>query len=201
MSRADERDPPESMTEMLDRFEEAAGRESEVPVEHLLQAVGRRSFGPLLLFAGIVLSAPGISDIPSVPTVTGMFVLLVSGQILFGRTEIWLPRWLLRRKVGSERLERLAGSRWTRGPAAWVDRFSSERLKALAGPRMNRIVAAVTTVLALVSPATEVVPLSGMGVGAAIVAFGVSLIARDGLMALIGLILSAATVALAAAAV
>ena len=76
----------------------------------------------------------------------------------------------------------------------------TERLKPLAGPRMNVVVAAVATALAILSPLTEVVPLSSMGVGAAVVAFGISLIARDGLMALIGLLIAAATVALVLAA-
>ena len=95
----DEPKPPETMNEMLDRFEQAASEQDEVPVEDLVEAVGRRSFGPLLLLAGIVLSAPGISDIPSVPTIVGMFILLVSGQILCGRKKFWLPGWMLRRTV------------------------------------------------------------------------------------------------------
>lgn len=184
---------------MLDRFEEAAAEKEEVSLEDLMNAVGRRSFGPLLLLAGIVLSAPGISDIPSVPTIVGMFILLVSVQILFGRNEFWLPRWLLRRTVSRQRLEKMASSKWIRKPADAVDRFTMERLRPLAGPRMNVLVAAVTILLALISPITELVPLSSMGVGAAVTAFGISLIARDGLMTLIGLLVSAVTVTLALA--
>lgn len=194
-------DPPESMVEMLDRFEEVAEEKEEASLEDLMESVGRRSFGPLLLLSGIVLSAPGISDIPSVPTLVGMFILLVSVQILFGRKNFWLPEWLLRRKVSSERLAKMASSKWIRKPAKAIDRFTVERLRSLAGPRMNVVIASVTTVLALISPITELVPLSGMGVGAAVTAFGISLIARDGAMTLIGLLISAVTVSLALLAV
>jgi hypothetical protein len=57
-----------------------------------MDAVGRRSFGPLLLLAGIVLAAPGVGDIPGVPTVMGLFILLVSGQMLFDRDHFWMPQ-------------------------------------------------------------------------------------------------------------
>lgn len=189
------------MGEMLDRFETLAEDEDEVSVDGLLGAVGRRSFGPLLLLAGIVLSAPGISDIPGTPTILGVFILVVSLQILFGREEVWLPGWMLRRTLSGERLKKMASSKWIRRPAGWVDSFVTERLRFLAGPRMNRVVAAATTILALISPVTEFIPLSSMGVGAAVVAFGISLIAKDGLMTLIGLAISAVTVSLALVAI
>ena len=81
--------------------------------------------------------------------------------------------------------------------AKWIDGFVVERLQVIAGPRANYVVAIVCTILALVAPITEFVPLSGIGVGAAMLSFGISLIARDGLMALIGFGVSAVTTSLA----
>lgn len=189
------------MEQMLDRFEQVAEGKEKISLDDLMGAVGRRSFGPLLLLAGMVLSAPGISDIPGVPTILGLFLLLVSVQILIGRKEFWLPRWLLRRTVTSKRLKKMTGSKWIRKPAGAVDWFTVERLKFLAGPAMQGVIAGVTTMLALISPITELVPLSSMGVGAAVIAFGISLVARDGLMALTGLVISGVTVTLALLAV
>jgi len=190
-------EPPKTVSGLLDRFEEAAEEKEEISVDDLMDAVGRRSFGPLLLLAGIVMSAPGISDIPSVPTMVGLFILIISSQILFGRDQFWLPGWLLRRSISRKTLMKVAGNKWLRRAATMIDKFVTERLEIFAGPKANYGVAAVCTLLAIVSPVTELVPLSGMGVGAAIVAFGVSLIARDGLMALIGFGISAVTVTLA----
>ncbi|QJE99392.1 exopolysaccharide biosynthesis protein [Luteolibacter luteus] len=185
---------------MLDRFGKLAEEQEKVPVEDLMDAVGRRSFGPLLLMAGIVMAAPGISDIPGVPTITGIFVLIVCVQILFGREDFWLPGWLLKRKIPQKLLGKLASNKWSRRVAKAVDRFVTERLEFLTGPKANYVVAAVCTALAVMSPLTELVPLSGIGVGVALVSFGISLIARDGLMALIGFVLSAGTIGLAVAA-
>jgi len=185
------------MNEMLDRFEHAAAKGDRVSLDDLMDLVGRRSFGPILLLAGIIMSAPGISDIPGVPTMVGIFTLTVSVQILVGRHDLWLPGWMLRRSVSSGRLKKMTESKWIRRPASWIDKFTSRRLEALAGPGSNFIVAPVCTLLALVCPFTEFIPLSGPGVGAAIVAFAISLIARDGLMTLIGLAISTVTVSLA----
>lgn len=182
---------------MLDRFEELAEDQEKIPVGDLMDAVGRRSFGPLLLMAGIVMAAPGISDIPGVPTLTGIFVLIVCVQILCGREDFWLPGWLLRCKISQKLLKKLSSSTFSRGAAKGIDRFVTERLEFLAGPGSNYMVAAVCTALAVLSPLTELVPLSGIGVGMAFVAFGISLVARDGLMTLIGFAISAVTIGLA----
>lgn len=192
-----EKKEPKTVTELLDRFNEAAEDREKVSLDDLMDAVGRRSFGPLLLLAGLVLSVPGISDIPSVPTMGGLFILMISVQILSGRKKFWLPGWLLRRSVSRKTVKKVAEGKWPRRLARWIDRFVTERLQFFAGPRASYWVAAVCTVLALIAPITELVPLSGIGVGAAMFSFGISLIARDGLMALIGFVISTVTVTLA----
>jgi hypothetical protein len=186
-------DAPETVEEVLDCFEEAAEDSDQVSVEELMDSIGRRSFGPLILMAGIVMSAPGISDIPSVGTITGIFVGLVAGQMVFGRNHFWLPRWLLRRKVSSSKIRKVSESKWVRRPAGWIDRVVTERLEFFAGPKAGRVVATLCLILAVACPMTEFVPLSGVGVGAALMAFGLSLVARDGLMTLIGSAITAAT--------
>ena len=60
-----------------------------------------------------------------------------------------------------------------------------------------RAIAIACTLLALSTPVAEFIPFSANGVGASIAIFGLALIAHDGLMALIGWIVFATTVALA----
>src|SRR5690606_8878052 len=83
-SMGDKKTAPKSVIELLDRISEVAEESEEPSFEEVMHAVGRRSFGPLLLFVGVVTVAPGVGDIPGVPTVMGFFVLLVSVQLLFG---------------------------------------------------------------------------------------------------------------------
>ena len=84
----------------------------------LIDEIGTRSFGPLLLLAGLVTVMPIVGDIPGVPTVMALLVLLVAGQLLLGREHFWLPRWVLDRRVRRDRLVRALG--WLRRPARWV---------------------------------------------------------------------------------
>jgi hypothetical protein len=197
VGKGEDKEQPKTVNELLDRFEEVAADGDEVSLDDLMDAIGRRSFGPLLMLAGLVLSAPGISDIPSVPTMAGIFILIISVQILFGRGQFWLPGWLLKRSLKSERVKKISSGKWVRRVAKWIDGFVVERLQVIAGTRANYVVAIVCTILALIAPITEFVPLSGIGVGAAMLSFGISLIARDGLMALIGFGISAVTTSLA----
>lgn len=191
-----EKKPPKSLNELLDRIDEAAEESEEVSMETVMEAVGRRSFAPLLLLVGMVAIAPGIGDIPGVATLLGIFVLTVSVQLLFGRKEFWLPKWILNRKAKREKLKKMAKSKWLRKPAKWIDSAVTERLEFFTGPGATYAVAVACTVLALTLPFTEVVPFSTMAVSFGLVAFGVSLIAHDGLMALAGYVISAVTIGL-----
>lgn len=188
--------PPKSLIELLDRIEETAGESDEPSFEDVMNAVGRRSFGPLLLLVGIVTVAPGVGDIPGVPTVMGFFVLLVSVQLLFGHEKFWLPQWMLQRSTKPEKLKKIATTKWLRKPAGWIDKLAIRRLEFFTGKKATYVIAIACTVLALTLPVTEFVPLSSNGVSLGLVAFGISLVAGDGLMALLGFVISAATLTL-----
>lgn len=193
-----EKPPPKTLTETLDRMgkAEAESEGDRVTVDDMMEAIGRRSFGPLVLLGGIVMCAPGISDIPGVPTLTGIFVGLVAAQMVFGRGEFWLPGWLLRRSVSGKTMRKLTTSKWTRKPAAFIDKVVTERLAFLTNQGANRAVAIVCLLLALACPFTELIPLSGPAVGLSLVAFGLSLVAHDGLMALLGFLATTGTAVL-----
>jgi hypothetical protein len=192
---------PETLEEMLGEIHRCAEKAEKVKVDDIMDAVGGRSFGPLLLLAGVFVSAPGIADIPGVPTVIGLFVLTISVQLIFGNDHFWLPRWLLDRRIKSKTILKMTGSKWVKKTAAFIDRLLKERLRFLTGRPAMIAIAAVTLVTMLVMPLTEVVPLSANVVGAGAIAFGLSLIAKDGVMALAGFVISAAAVTLAVAGV
>lgn len=188
----------ENLVNLLGKLREAVGKGGKVTLDQMMDAVGRRSSGPLLLLAGLIISAPLVSDIPGVPTLTGLFILLVSGQVLAGRKSFWLPKWMLRRGVSSGKLRKTI-DKWLMPPARFIDRFVGKRLEGLTGSAGIRAVAVAATLLALATPATELIPFSANGVGLAIIIFGLALIARDGVLVLGGFAVVAATLALAVA--
>lgn len=75
--------PPENLENGVDRLEKAARSHDEVTVDMVMGEIGRRSFGFLLLTGGTMIVVPGVSDIPGVPAILGLFVLQISTQLLF----------------------------------------------------------------------------------------------------------------------
>lgn len=181
-----------SLEELLDRIDDAVSSSDRVALGAILRMVGRRSFGPLLLLAGVIAVSPVVGDIPGIPTTIGIFVLLIAGQMLFQRDYFWLPRWLLERSVSRARL--CKALKWLKRPARFIDRFLRPRLTALTYRMGSYVIATVCVLIAAAMPTMEVVPLTANGAGAALTAFGLSLIAHDGLLAILALAFTAVTI-------
>jgi hypothetical protein len=182
---------PRTLSQLLDRIEETANRDEQTSLDAILEAVGRRSFGPVLLLAGLVMLAPIIGDIPGVPSIMGVLVVLTAGQMLFHRQRIWLPRWLLKRSVTQSKLCKTLG--WLRSPARFVDRLLRSRLTMFTHHAGRYVIAVVCILISAATPVMEAIPLSANIAGAAITAFGLALIAHDGLLALIAFAFTAVT--------
>jgi hypothetical protein len=192
-SRPSERredDEPHTLEEMLDRIGEAEPEEGDrVTLDAVLDVVGRRSFGPLLVAAGVVILVPLVGDIPGVPVLVGLVVLLVSVQLLFRRDHIWLPRWMLKRSVARDKL--CKGLGWLRHPARFVDRLLRPRLTVLTRGPAIYVLGATCILVAAATPVMEFVPFSATIAGAVLTAFGLALIARDGALAVTAFVLTA----------
>lgn len=180
-----------NLTCLLDRLSEASVEEDSVNLGAALDTVGTRSFGPWLLLAGLITLAPVVGDIPGVPTVMGILVLLVAVQLLFRRDHFWLPRWMLDRSVSRNKF--CKALKWMQKPARWIDRLLRPRLPSFTGSGGVVVIALVCALIALAMPVMEVVPFSANGAGLALTAFGLALIARDGLLAAIAFVCTAIT--------
>jgi hypothetical protein len=173
---------PKNLEQLLDRICDADSDQDKVYLEKILDSVGRRSFGPLLLLTGSILFSP-LSGIPTMPTTMSLILLLIALQLLFNRRHFWLPRWILKRSIARDKL--IKAVKWLRPVAAFVDRFLRERLTVFVEDSGIRVVAFICIMIAAGIPVMELVPFSATGAGAALTAFGLGLIARDGLLALL----------------
>jgi len=178
------------LEELVDLIRRIDGDHDPVDLETLLQQIGRRSFGSLLLFAGIVVLIPLIGDIPGVPTMSAILVAISSVQLLAGRQHFWLPGFLLKRSISRAQLEKTLD--FIRKPARFIDRFTRQRLQIFVSQASTRAIGTATLSVALVMPALELIPFSANLAGITLCAFGIALIARDGLFALISLLTTAA---------
>ena len=171
-----------NIEELLARMRAGAKDTKRVTVNALYKEVGNRSFGPLILLAGIVTLAPLVGDIPGVPTTVGLVVILVTSQMVIGRTHFWLPKFILNRSVSSAKLRKALS--WLDRPARFVDRLIRPRLLALTGGAANRVIAGLCLLIGAAMPLMDFVPFTANIAGAALTTFGLSVIARDGLLAI-----------------
>lgn len=178
---------PKDLEDLLSRLEAAAAKEPKLSVGDLVDTVGKRSFGPFLLLCGLLGMSP-VAGIPTAPSLIALMILLVAAQLAFGRRTIWLPRWLQRMSVKSQRVAK--GARLMRKPAKVADRVAKPRLRALTGPFADRIVAVVCMAIALATPPLELLPFVAFVPALAVAVFGLGLIARDGLLVLLALAIS-----------
>ena len=182
-----------SLEELTLRVSEVAAENDRPSVETVIAAVGERSFGAILLLSGLVILVPLVGDIPGVPTLMAIVVLLTSLQLLLGREYFWLPDWLLRRSTGGDGLHR--AMRKARGPARVVDRLIRPRLSLFVEGPSRFGIALACLFIALLVPLMEFVPFSANIAGAGLTMFGLAFIGRDGLMAIAAFVLTLAGVA------
>lgn len=177
--------PPRSLGDLLQRIADVAAEREEVYFATIMAALGTRSFGPVVLLIGVVLVSP-LSGIPGLPTTMAAGLLLVSLQLVLGRDSFWLPRFLMNRHIPSDRLQQ--GLRWLDRPARFVDWWLRPRFCVLASNGGAVAIATICILLALVMPVLELVPFSTTAVGVAVAAFGLALVALDGLFVLLGIL-------------
>jgi len=168
---------------MLDLISEIVNDRDQVSLEVIVETVGTRSFGPLLLLVGVILASP-LSGIPGMATTMSIVVILIISQLFLNRKRFWLPRWLLKRSVEKEKADKAIG--WLRPPARFIDRWLRPRLTVFVKGFSTYIIAFICIAIAVFMPMMELVPFSASGAGAVLAFYGLSLIANDGFLALLG---------------
>jgi hypothetical protein len=177
---------PQTLQQVIDSVLRA-GRGESVAVSDMVEAVGRRSFGPVLLVPSLIIVSP-ISGIPGVPTVGGLTLAFIASQILLDRDRIWLPRFLLKRRLSRRKLERAMGA--IRPAAVMMDNLIRPRLTFLTRKPFSYMIAGLCVMIALAMPPLELIPFASSFAAGAIALFALALLARDGVVVLGGLVIA-----------
>lgn len=183
-----------SVEEALDVLEDAAGGRDNLSLGEALDAIGEHSFAPLLLLPGLMMLLPGPADIPGVPVVLGALVIIIAVQMVLKREHLWVPGWMSKRQLSSGTVNQMI--RWSRRPAGWVDHLTKKRLTWLVDHGAYAVIAIACILIAAATPVLEFVPLSANLAGGVIVVFSLALMARDGLLAGLAILLSFGVVAM-----
>lgn len=178
-------DQPEDLSDVLDQLEDAGDGET-VSVGDIVEEIGGDAFGPLLLVPALFLVTP-VSGVPGMPSIGSLLISLIAIQIVLGRDALWLPGFLRRREMKKQRLDKALS--WLRKPAGWIDRISSERLTILTQRPWIMLPASLCALMGLLAPAFETVPFSVSIAAGAVALFALGMVARDGIMVLIALLI------------
>jgi hypothetical protein len=178
--------PLQNLEQLLDRVGELTRRHDQVSIGMVVEAIGSRSFGPLLMLIGITLFSP-LSGIPGMSFFMAVFVLLVAVQMLIGRKKFWLPPFILNRSVEHGKLQKAL--EWLDKPARGIDRVLKPRLTFLVHRSGSYGIAGLCVIVGLCMPMMELVPFSSSVAGLGLLILGLSLVAHDGLLALLAIVI------------
>lgn len=184
-----------SVCDILDTLRNLAGEKDTVSVGDVLDAIGDRSYGPALMLPAMIEISP-VGGIPGVPTFLAAIVALVAAQLLFGKEHLWLPGFIKRRSIFDQKLHKAADK--LNGLARRLDKWFHGRMPHFVKGVWPRVAAGVVILLCLTVPPLELVPFASTAPMAAIIAFGLALLVRDGLLMLIALGAGIASIAVGA---
>ena len=181
------------LEDLMDEIRADSGSSDEVSLAQIMQAVGTRAYGPLLLVPGLVALAP-TGAIPGMSIVTGTIIVVVAIQLLFGRNKPWIPKRALEFSFSRDTL--LSAMERGRPYARRIDDFLKPSLTQVTDFPATRIIAIVAIALALSMFPLALVPFAVAIPSSAIVLFALGLTARDGRLIIAGFILASLALAL-----
>lgn len=141
--------------------------------------------GLLLIFAAInLLPLP-----PGVTTVTGLPLIVLTAQMVAGRSRPWFPRKFDQRGVGKDHLRRIAEK--MRPWEERIERVLKPRLCMLTNHRAARVIGLLSLLLSVILWLP--IPLGNHVPALAMTLFALALIYRDGVVAILGVVATIAS--------
>ncbi|MGD9966313.1 MAG: exopolysaccharide biosynthesis protein [Hyphomonadaceae bacterium] len=190
---------PDGLADVLDELSHNVNRDSElrgIRLGVLLTAVGRRSYGPILLLLGLIAISP-LTALPFTTTIVAAITLLIAVQMALGFKRPWLPKPVL-----DLRVPRRAFFAFLDRARPTVERVDGvllhERWTFMTVPLFVNLIALCVCAAALITFPLSLIPLAPLAPGLAIVLFGLGMTARDGVWLSIGIVLTLGAIWLAA---
>jgi hypothetical protein len=172
---------------ILETIEEAGDSPDRVSVEDMLDEIGKDALPAIMLAPALIMISPA-SGIPGLSSFCAMIIALASLQMVLGRKSLWLPRFISNRSVSRSSVDKAV--HWLSRPAHYIDSLLGRRLAMLVRKPFRQMVAVACLAISLVVPFLEFVPFSASIAGTAIAFFALGLVASDGLLVLIGMIVA-----------
>jgi len=187
--RSNHRSIPAILTELRQ-----LGAAERVTLREIVGTLGDRALALVILICALP-NAVGLGMIPGVSTVFGLPQLFLAAQLAIGLEPLWLPDPLLRRSISGADLARVVDSALPH--LTRVERILRPRWLALSSTVAERLLAAVMAVLALIQSLP--IPFGNQPPAIAASLLAIGLIARDGVIVVLGIVAAVSAVAFLAA--
>lgn len=172
-----------SITDLVDRVSHASD-DDQTSVAQIVQALGQTSFLPNMMIPALAVVSP-LSGVPLFSSICGLTIALVAVQMLIQRDHIWLPDFLMRKHLRTQRVRKATD--WMKKPARFLDRITKERLRLLVHRPFLWVTQLICLLCGLTMPFLELVPFTSSLMGVVVCLFAFGMLARDGLFTLLGL--------------
>lgn len=153
----------------------------------LVDALDNRGFGPLLLAPQLLILLP-TGALPGVPTLSGVLIILIAGQIVLGYKHPWLPRKIREQAVSKPKFN--AAYKKITPYTQKIDKLFKPRLNMFASPCVIRFIAGLFVLMSLMFPVLEFIPFTSDGPAVVMTFFALGISTNDGLLILLGFLLA-----------
>ncbi|WP_322895352.1 MULTISPECIES: exopolysaccharide biosynthesis protein [unclassified Yoonia] len=169
------------------------GDADAVSVRQIVKQLGGDSFGPMMLVPALIVATPA-SGIPGLSGAGGLIIALVAIQMVLRRDHVWLPSFLMERRIARTKFERAID--FVQRPVGWIDAVTGKRLTWLLRWPLILPLQLLCVVLGLAMPVLEFLPFTSSIAATAVVIVAVAIVADDGLVALVGIAVATAGAAI-----
>lgn len=159
--------------------EALAGSAAEPSIGELVHALGKSSFGIVLVLFGL----PNLLPVPGLPILCGVLIGIVAVQMVLGWPQILLPRWLAERRLSRAALQ--ASFARARPSLLRIERILQPRFGWLIG-RFGEQFAGFVLILLSVALMAPIPFFGGIAPGLAVIFIGLGFATRDGGFVLAG---------------
>ncbi|MBL3586665.1 exopolysaccharide biosynthesis protein [Rhodovulum sulfidophilum] len=169
------------ISSLLEDLAALALANDRISIADLVEALGARGFGPLLVMLSAFLILP-VGMLPGLPGVVAIFMILIGGRVMTGETTLWLPARLRRVHISGHVL---AVSVARAQPAAlWLRPLLTPRLVALIEGRIaTRLIALILIGTGVLIFLLGFIPGLPFVLSLHVLMLGLALSTRDGLVA------------------
>lgn len=165
-------------------YKAVEGDHERVTIGEILDKLDAQAFG----LATLLFSLPSCVPMPpGVPTAVGVVLLIISFQMVIGRHELWLPRFLTKRSFPRSGMVKALD--WFKPTMTFIERLARPRVLILTGKFGTVLIGVIVLIMAIIL----ILPLPPGGnfpPALACAILGLGLAERDGLIVFLGLMAS-----------